>query len=477
MFIKISGCKNYNTFSNQIVLIDSKTKINKLPIEADDAKAAEKWFHDKNGNTYSRTAAGKSLHIVKADETKALFLVMEACRKAGNQLNRFLNENKATEASFYNATDKNLGHAFIEGLLLSNYQFLKYKTRDKKVKSLAKLHVQDGSAEKAQLEEIAVLVQANFVARDLVNEPVSTLTATHLSKEIAKTGKQFGFKVEVLDKRKIQALKMGGLLAVNKGSQDPPTFTIMEWKPKNARNKQPIVLVGKGIVYDTGGLSLKPTPNSMDMMKCDMAGAATVTGTLAAVASLKLPIHVVGLVPATDNRPGENAYTPGDVVTMMSGLNVEVLNTDAEGRMILADALHYAKKYKPELVFDFATLTGAAKAATGSVGTVYMGNAGDEVKKRMIESSEATYERLVEFPIWDEYGEMILSDVADIKNIGGAEAGSITAGKFLQHFTDYPWLHFDIAGTAYVMHDAGYRGKYATGVGVRLVTHFLKNYK
>jgi leucyl aminopeptidase len=212
----------------------------------------------------------------------------------------------------------------------------------------------------------------------------------------------------------------------------------------------------------------------MDMMKCDMSGAATVIGTLYAIAKLKLPVHVVGLIPATDNRPGEDAYVPGDVITMMNGVNVEVLNTDAEGRMILGDALAYASKYDPSVVFDFATLTGAAKAAIGMYGTIFMGTADEITKKSLEASGKNVYERLVEFPFWEEYGALVKSDVADIKNIGGPDAGMITAGKFLEHFVTYPWLHFDIAGPAYVMAEDSYRGKYGTAVGVRLMVDYLK---
>ncbi len=270
-------------------------------------------------------------------------------------------------------------------------------------------------------------------------------------------------------------MKMGGLLAVNQGSIEPPTFTDMEWKPKRAVNKKPFVLVGKGVVYDTGGLSLKPTLNSMDYMKCDMAGGAVVGSTLYAIAKAKLPVHIIGLVPATDNRPDGNAYTPGDVVTMYSGLTVEVLNTDAEGRMILADALHFAKQYHPELVMEFSTLTGAAAVAVGHFGIVCMGNADNRVKKELHESANHVYERLVEFPFWDEYDELLKSDIADIKNIGGAAAGAITAGRFLSKFVDYPYMHFDIAGPAFNRTYDSYRNKNATGVGVRFMFEFFRN--
>ena len=249
----------------------------------------------------------------------------------------------------------------------------------------------------------------------------------------------------------------------------------MEWKPENAVNGKPIVLVGKGVVYDTGGLSLKPTKGSMDSMKADMGGAAAVIGTIAAVAKNKLPLHVVALVPATENRPDGLAYAPGDVIKMMSGLTVEVLNTDAEGRMILADALHYAKRYEPELVVDAATLTGAAAIAIGRQGVVAMGNAEQNEIEELKVSGDTVFERIAQFPFWDDYSELLKSDIADCKNIGGREAGAITAGKFLEEFTDYPYIHLDIAGPAFIDSPSYYRGKGGTGVGVRLLYNFIKN--
>lgn len=477
MNLQFVSCKDYSKFNHRIILIGSSTKISTLGLGSADAAEAQKFFDDKVNHLWQNIGAGNSISIVKLDTAKEEHRTLEGARRAGNVVNKFLNGKKIAEASFFNATQKpKVAAAFVEGMALSNYEFLKYKTRDRKEKSLATLQVDARSLDKKTLEEISKVTVANFFARTLINEPLSYLTATQLSKEIQKAGKEYGFNVEVFDKKKITELKMGGLLSVNRGSQDPPTFTVMEYKGSRPKNKKPIVLVGKGVVYDTGGLSLKPTPNSMDMMKCDMSGAAAVAGIFVAAALLRLPVHIIGLIPATDNRPGENAYVPGDVIEMMSGLNVEMLNADAEGRMILADALHYAKRYQPELVFDFATLTGAAKAATGSMGSPFMGTAGADVKKKLLNSANNTYERLIEFPMWDEYGELVKSDVADIKNVGGPEAGAITAGKFLENFTDYPWMHFDIAGTAYLMAEDSYRGKYGTAVGVRLITDFLKNY-
>lgn len=476
MNIQLQLCADYTKFAHNIILIDDKTDIAKLGLTRHIASEATIFFKEKINHIFQQQFEGKSISIVKVEENKLGHKTLEAARKAGHAINKFLNGKKIKTASVYSAIDNTITAAFAEGVVLSNYEFLKYKTKNKTEKSLNALHIDQRCANKNTLDQIIHTATAVFFSRTLVNEPLSYLTATQLSKDISAAGKKYGFKVTVLDKKKIEKLKMGGLLAVNKGSVDPPTFTILEYKPAKPKNKKPIVLVGKGVVYDTGGLSLKPTPNSMDMMKCDMAGAATVAGTFVSAALNKLPIHIIGLIPATDNRPGGNAYVPGDVIPMMSGLNVEMLNADAEGRMILADALHYAKQYKPELVLDFATLTGAAKAAAGSVVTPVMGTASDAAKGLLAASGMAVYERLLELPLHDEYGEMIKSEVADIKNIGGPEAGAITAGKFLEHFTDYPWMHFDIAGTAYLTHEDAYRGKYGTGVGVRLLTHFFKLY-
>jgi leucyl aminopeptidase len=266
---------------------------------------------------------------------------------------------------------------------------------------------------------------------------------------------------------------MGGLLAVNKGSVDPPTFTILEWKPKSPVNKKPIVLIGKGIVFDTGGLTLKPTKNSMDLMKCDMAGAAAVAATTLVLANLKIPLHLITLIPATDNRPGGNAYAPGDIIRMFDGTTVEVLNTDAEGRMALADALAYSNKYKPELVIDAATLTGSAASAIGIWASCVMGTAPQAEFNKLISAGDKTADRVVQFPFWDEYEDEIKSPIADLKNVGGPEAGMITAGKFLAHFTKHPYIHIDIAGPAFLIERKNYRGLGATGAGIRLLVEFL----
>ena len=358
-----------------------------------------------------------------------------------------------------------------EGMALANYQFLKYfSAPEKKRNSIKAIFIH---AESSVIQNMNAVVSGTLYARDFVNEPLSYLTALQFSDDMLALGKEAGFKVEVLHKKQIESLKMGGLLAVNQGALEPPTFNILTYKPENHTNSKPFVLVGKGIVYDTGGLSLKPTTNSMDMMKCDMGGGASVLGVLYAVAKAKLPIHVVGLIPATENRPGGNAYAPGDVIHMMDNTSVEVLNTDAEGRLVLADALCYAKKYNPELVVDFATLTGAAVRAIGKYGIVAMGNADTRVQNELCESGDFTYERLAMMPFWEEYSELLKSDIADMTNLGPVQAGQITAGKFLEHFTDFPWIHLDIAGPAFLSSNDHYRLKGGTGTGVRLLFDYL----
>jgi leucyl aminopeptidase len=368
--------------------------------------------------------------------------------------------------------------ALVEGMILNNYRFDKYqssKPADRKMFP-GRILVYSESLSKESLDRLAVLCGGVFLSRNLVNEPLSHLNAEGLAREVGKIADAAGFSAEVIDMEGIKSHQMGGLLAVNKGSVDPPTFTILKWKPDHFLNEKPFVFIGKGIVFDTGGLSLKPTANSMDYMKSDMAGAAAVAGLFHALALSGLPVYAIGLIPATDNRPSGNAIVPGDIITMHDGTTVEVLNTDAEGRLILADALSWAKQYDPELVIDLATLTGSASAAIGTQGSVAMQKSADRWYEALEESGYYTHERLVRFPLWDEYAEMLKSDIADIKNIGGKNAGAITAGKFLEHFTSFPWIHLDIAGPAYLHSEESYRKKGGSGVGVRLLFDFLVKY-
>lgn len=401
----------------------------------------------------------------------------EKLRAIGAQLCGQINANKSDSISIVADDGKERELlAVAEGTALANYQFLKYLTHSSKKKNaLQKIELVCQSLNDSTVANYNHLINAVYFSRDLVNEPSMFLTATEFGKQIAKAGKKVGYQTTVLNKKQIEKEKMGGLLAVNKGSVEPPTFIVTEYKHPNYKG-EPIVLVGKGVVFDTGGLSLKPTPGSMDEMKCDMAGGAAVAGAIFALAASQVQTHVVGLIPATDNRPGMEALAPQDIITISDGTTVEVLNTDAEGRLILADALVFAKKWKPKLVIDLATLTGAAVRAIGSYATAMMGTADGETMSRLEESGFNTWERLVRFPMWSDYGDEMKSDIADLKNLGGPNAGQITAAKFLEHFTSYPWIHLDIAGPAYISGNNAYRTKGGTGVGVRLLFDFISNW-
>ena len=476
MHITIAQQNTARKAEHLIALVSSEKEVPNDQFSKEELSYIRKEIKDKKKqvviNQYKRLVVVQVLTNASATD----YANMEACRKAGSSLSARINSVKASHVTISSSLNNEVVLAFAEGLALSNYQFLKYKSKAASEKnSLKSIGIHHKGISKSEIDYLKAVCTAVYKSRDLVNEPPNFLTAVELGNQFMKMGKDAGFSVTVLDKEEITKMKMGGLLSVNLGSIDPPTFTIMEYKPANAVNKKPYVLVGKGVVYDTGGMSLKPTPNSMDSMKCDMAGGAAVGGAMYAIAKSKLPVHVIALVPATDNRPDGNAYVPGDVITMMSGKTVEVLNTDAEGRLILADALHYAKSLKPEVVLEFSTLTGAAAAAIGQYGIVSMGKVDDATRAELEIAGNNVYERLAEFPMWDEYDDLLKSDIADLKNIGGPYGGAITAGRFLLHFTDYPYMHFDIAGPAFIKGNDSYRSKNGTGVGVRLITEFIKN--
>jgi leucyl aminopeptidase len=471
--IKINPTKNEEgIFSENIIIFHaSKSASSDLFLNDDEKEYVQNEFK-KDQEIVSLNQLGRFVHVVNIKDEKDKTKAAEDIRLLGDKLHALVKGETTVHILF---TQKERENALLvtEGLALTNYTFTKHKT-DPKPNKLKNIYLSNHGIEE-DIIELQNIVDSVYLTRDLINEPFSHLTATDLANEAKIAGDNSGFKTTIFTKKKIESLKMGGLLAVNKGSIDEPTFSIMEYKPKNATNKQPIILVGKGIVYDTGGLSLKPTANSMDMMKVDMGGAGTVIGAMNAIAANKLDKYVVALVPATDNRPSGNAYAPGDVITMHDGTTVEVLNTDAEGRLVLADALSFAKKYKPELVIDLATLTGAAAAAIGHYGIVSMQQGAEKEHKNLKKIGGETHERLAEMPFWSDYDELIKSDVADIKNLGGPAGGAITAGKFLAHFIDYPWIHLDIAGPTFVKAKYGYRGKGATGMGVRLLYQFIKN--
>lgn len=309
--------------------------------------------------------------------------------------------------------------------------------------------------------------QAISFAKDLANLPANMCTPSYLADQARALGSRAALTVSVLEEADMQALGMGSLLAVARGSHEPAKLLVLEYRGKD--NGAPVVLVGKGVTFDTGGISLKP-PANMDEMKFDMCGAATVLATLQAAAQLKLPLNIVGLVPTTENMPGGSAIKPGDVVTSLSGQTIEILNTDAEGRLILCDALTYAERFKPAAVIDIATLTGACVIALGSHAGGLLGN-NEDLSQELNSAGETASDRVWPLPLWDEYQKQLDSNFADIANIGGREAGTITAACFLSRFTEnYPWAHLDIAGIAY---KSG-KEKGATGRPIGLLVEFLR---
>jgi len=470
--ISLKNSPENNDLKEGVIYISKKEEIDGLPLNEKEKSFILAQLYEKNKDQAWLSSEAQRLLIVKQKDHAEGAYQLEYARKAGAGAWGFLKDSEIPTVQYYGDA-LNLLLAFIEGLMLASYSFQKYKSKKKDSSPI--LLVISKRAGETSLRELEYKINATFEARTLVNEPTIFLTALQLSEEIKALGEKYGFETETYDETQIATLKMEGLLAVNAGSELPPTFNILCHKPKVPTTQRPIVLVGKGVVFDTGGLSLKPTANSMDMMKCDMAGAAAVIGAICAAAKLELPIEIIGLIPATDNRPGFNAITPGDVITYPNGKSVEILNTDAEGRLILADALLFAKKYNPQLVIDVATLTGSAAAAIGKEGAVMMGNAFEEQKSNLKHAGQEVFERLVEFPLWEEYDEQLKSSIADITNLGGATGGAITAGKFLQHFVDFDWIHLDIAGPAYSKSGENYRTAGGSGFGVRLLTQFLSN--
>lgn len=473
--IKLKTVRNRDINFPAVYVLDNKKQVADLDISKDEIKCAQNILKDAEKTFVEIKNISHSIFIIIKNSKKSREIQYENLRVDGNKVFSSVSESKFSKLNIIDKSSDKLSWYVLEGLLLSSYKFSKYFKDNKKKNKIypEQILVLSGTFSNLDLSYLDACISGVFYARDIVNEPLSYMSAKVLSEQIKKIGTECGYKTEIFDKKRIEALKMGGILAVNRGSVDPPTFSILSWEPKNAINSQAYVLVGKGLVYDTGGINLKPG-SGLDTMKSDKAGAAAVVGLMAAVAKAEIPIKIIGLIPATDNRPGNNAYVPQDIIKMFDGTTVEVMNTDAEGRMILADALSYAKKYKPKLVIDLATLTGAAVVAVGTKATAVMGNDSANIKK-LIKSGFDTYERLVELPLWEDFKEQLKSDFADINNIGGRWAGAITAGKFLEHFTDYKWIHLDIAGPAYNEKNTSYHGVGGSGVGVRLLFNFFLN--
>jgi leucyl aminopeptidase len=406
----------------------------------------------------------------------------ETARKLGGVLANTLRKLKVKKAATVvhggdsGTPVRDLVRAMSEGLLIGAYRYDN--------------HFRDGRAEELALREVTIVERLRSrvrgiregvtlgenvaysvnESRELVNGPSNHVTPTHMAETAKRLGRKYGFKVRVLDREQCEKEGMGAFLGVSKGSDEPCKFIVMEYAGKGQRGT--VCLVGKGITFDTGGISLKPAAD-MDQMKYDMSGGAAVIGAMRFAASHKVPVKVVGLVAATENMPGGHAYKPGDILDSSAGVTIEVLNTDAEGRLVLADALAYARRYKPDAVIDLATLTGACVIALGSHAAGLMSN--DEwLLDSVYNASVASGERAWPLPLWSEYRSLVRSDVADIKNTAGRNAGAITAGAFLGAFTnEYRWAHLDIAGVAWSDKTRPYLGYGGTGAGVRILAEFL----
>ena len=403
--------------------------------------------------------------------------IRQAGGKAFSYLRGTGSKNAALSCRIFSKLPKNFAASqmpafyFIEGGLLSLYRFERYKKSEngKEIKTAIILGADKGIS----IKWLKTTVSAVNFAKDLINTPSNDMTPAILSR-IAKSISGKKIKVKVLEKKDMEKEGMEAYLSVSKGSAEPPKFIILEYKGGKGAL---LALVGKSITFDSGGISLKPA-EGMEKMKYDMSGGAAVLAVIKAASELNLPLNIVGLLPATENLPGGSASKPGDIVKAITGKTIEIINTDAEGRLVLADAIGYAiKYYKPKAVINIATLTGACSIALGSEAAALMGN-NEGLMGKLKKASEDTYERVWQMPLYEEYKEYIKSDVADIKNSGGRNGSLVTAGYFLKEFAgDTPWAHLDIAGTAWSDKDKPYTPKGATAMGVRLVLNFLKEIK
>lgn len=366
--------------------------------------------------------------------------------------------------------------SLIEGLYLGAYRYDRYK---KNALTIPEIYLETDQSFKhfpELLKNTEALMRGVFFSRDLSNTPASDCTPLQFAREVQQMARQEKIGYRLFRSADLKRLKMNGILSVSRGSVQEPVMVELTYRHRRAKNKKPIVLIGKGVTFDSGGLHLKPG-NFMDQMKMDMSGGAAVAGIFQAVARMELPVHIIGLIPLAENMPGGNAFKPGDIIRLHNGITVEITHTDAEGRLLLADALLYAQKFNPMLMIDIATLTGACAVALGPYAAGLMGNS-EEWKIKLLEASQATDERLWELPLWPELDKTLKSQLADMKNSGSRYGGALFAGAFLRSFTaGKPWIHLDIAGTAYGEEDSSLWNKNeATGFGVRLLTFFLHHH-
>ncbi len=374
-------------------------------------------------------------------------------------------------------TPVEIAQAMVEGAVLGSYQFTAYRSDGNGTKDIARLTLV--AAQKAQVRPLAEGVRRGSAAaeaacfvRDLCNHPSNVMTPTRIANEAKAIAKDESLTIKILEQKEMEQLGMGALLGVARGSHEPPKFIILEYNGAKKKDERPVVLVGKTITFDTGGISLKPAEN-MEHMKADMTGGAEVLASVRAAARLKLPLRLISILPVAENMPGGRAMKPGDIVKTLSGKTVEVQNTDAEGRLILADALAYAQRYQPAALIDIATLTGACVVALGQFAIGMFGTDG-KLKDQVRKSGLRAGERVWEMPLWDEYFEQLRSDVADMRNIGGRGGGMITAALFLSKFAgEGPWVHIDIASTDWSERERAYIPKGPSGIGTRLLIQYL----
>jgi len=456
------------------------------------AAVERKRFSGKFGETVS----AYRVELKEASETVVLGLGKKAnhkhlcIRKAAGTVVQLAQSRKAQHVrvlldSFVggDVTAQDAAAAFAEVANLTTYVFDKYKTQpageEKKrcLETVELLFSKSGSeaAITKSAEWARIVARGTLMARDLINEPGNILTADKMVQAAEALADKKAVTVKVLEQKELEELKMGGILGVNQGSLNPPALIILEYGSRY-KKEGTVCLVGKGVTFDTGGISIKPAKD-MEKMKYDMAGSAAVLGTMSALADSKLPIHVVGLMPMVENNVNNNPMRPGDIIRMYNGKTVEVLNTDAEGRLILADALAYSERYQPKVIIDLATLTGMCAATFGDKAIGMLGN-DEKMLARVKKAGEETGQRCWELPLWDEYGEQIKGHHSDLYNIGGPYGGTITAAKFLQEFIPEktPWVHLDIAGTAWADSPRFDCAKGATGVGVKLLMKFLSDW-
>ncbi len=491
--LRINSAKDELSFKKDSALVKFFIDSKKLEKTLDDfflslnyplGKIQKKNFLDKKSNEltyYSQSGEPSVLFIKKVkidkdfstDFFRNYFAGLVTSLKKKN-----LNSVHVVVPSFLDLKDhfeneSQLLRSLIEGIHLGNYTFDNYKSDKEKPEELSFfIHYTDQKILSSAINYSNKLMNAVFFSRDLVNEPSITLTPEELANRTKKELTKLGVKVSVFDKSELKRRKMNAILAVGGASDEPPCLITMHYKPRG-KAKRKIALVGKGVCYDSGGLSIKPT-SSMLEMKADMAGGGAVIGIIKAAAMMKLPVEIIGVVPAVENMIGGSSYKPGDVVKAASGKTIEVKDTDAEGRIVLADALHYASQQKPDEIIDFATLTGAVVVALGDIAAGLFTN-DDRLADELLQSGKNTYERLWRLPFWKDYNEMIKSDIADVSNLGPRWGGAITAGKFLEHFVDekIPWAHIDLAGPAIKHKSNNYTEKFDTGFGVRLMVEYL----